>query len=418
MKSQSSKAKAKSFSSNSSVTSTGSSFSSKTNRSSRNNSQSSNPGSNGPGSNGSNYNRKLSQLIFHEYRGPNQKSSKSSISLKTNISLKKNTNNIINAFNFKSNLVVGNNNSGSNKNSTSNGITSNNTGSTNTNEIFFDDSNDSTNNLNSAIMNIGSVSEALNPHKIRIKQQKIFLKYNTSQDASDGLCNELEQHNKDKLLNQNTNDNVLRIESSANTCNDENKMETITSNQNLSQLQQQNQILVASLANNNQTSIQLMPIQDLDMLGNLQDIFQPSAYVTNNNDSVQVQQQSIPTVSSNVLLQPPVSEPEPSVVSKPQETILGAQQQQIPSTVAKSISLSSPNIEEMSLNELKEECRRRKLLVTGNKQKLIDRIRTSRNSYHINGVKSPDSGVYMDSSPSLISSKAFILFSKNYFILF
>ena len=37
-------------------------------------------------------------------------------------------------------------------------------------------------------MNIGSVSEALNPHKIRIKQQKIFLKYNSSKsrDSSNG----------------------------------------------------------------------------------------------------------------------------------------------------------------------------------------------------------------------------------------
>ena len=109
LKSQVSKShKSKSFSSNSSVTSNGSSNSSKTNRSSRTNSQS----SNGPGSNassGSSSTKKLSQLIFHEYRGPNQKSSKSSISLKTNISLKKNSNNLINAFNFqKSNLVVNN----------------------------------------------------------------------------------------------------------------------------------------------------------------------------------------------------------------------------------------------------------------------------------------------------------------------
>jgi hypothetical protein len=159
--------KAKAFSSNSSVTSNGSSSSSKTNRGSRHNSQSS--FSSGPGSNSnSSGNRRLSQLIFHEYRGPNLKSSKSSISLRTNISLKKNTNNLVNAYNFqKSNLVVSKS-------------SDNNTNSTNTNEIFFDDSNDSTNNLNSAIMNIDSVSEALNPHKIRIKQQKIFLKYNSS----------------------------------------------------------------------------------------------------------------------------------------------------------------------------------------------------------------------------------------------
>ncbi len=57
---------------------------------------------------------------------------------------------------------------------------------TNTSEIFFDDSNDSANNnLNSAMMvdNLDSHSthrNELNPHKIRMKQQKIFLKYNNS----------------------------------------------------------------------------------------------------------------------------------------------------------------------------------------------------------------------------------------------
>jgi hypothetical protein len=55
---------------------------------------------------------------------------------------------------------------------------------TSTSEIFFDDSNDSTNNNLNAIM--GSVSEAtLNPHKIRIKQQKIFLKYNNNNTLND-----------------------------------------------------------------------------------------------------------------------------------------------------------------------------------------------------------------------------------------
>lgn len=57
----------------------------------------------------------------------------------------------------------------------------------------------------------------------------------------------------------------------------------------------------------------------------------------------------------------------------------------------------------MSLNELKEECRRRKLGVTGNKQKLIERIKSSMalpSHPQLNGVKSPDSGVNMDSSSS------------------
>ena len=100
--------------------------------------------------------KKLSQIIFHEYRGPYQKSFKTSISLKSK--------------------------SGANKNS-SNTINQNSSNSqTNTNEIYFDDSNDSmTNNLNSAIMD----SDELNPHKIRMKQQKIFLNFSNNSEKMD-----------------------------------------------------------------------------------------------------------------------------------------------------------------------------------------------------------------------------------------
>ena len=65
------------------------------------------------------------------------------------------------------------------------------------------------------------------------------------------------------------------------------------------------------------------------------------------------------------------------------------------------------NFEEMSLNELKEECRKRKLTVTGTKQKLIERLRSSITLPKTNptSVKSPDSGVNMDGSPGFFSSK-------------
>ena len=63
------------------------------------------------------------------------------------------------------------------------------------------------------------------------------------------------------------------------------------------------------------------------------------------------------------------------------------------------------SIDEMSLNELKEECRRKKLGVTGNKQKLIDRLKSSISGQSSNGVKSPDSGVNMDSSSSFGTSE-------------
>lgn len=437
LKSQMSKNKSKSFSSGSSVASNGSSSSSKTGRSSRNNSQGSNgPGSNGSSSNGSQYTRKLSQLIFHEYRGPNQKSSKSSISLKTNISLKKNTNNVVNAFNFqKSNLVVNNSNS-------------NGTNSTNTNEIFFDDSNDSTNNLNSAIVNIGSVSEALNPHKIRIKQQKIFLKYNSSKSrdsSNNDNANNIEQTiTKSSKTNRNSKliDEKLEMSNQMNGMNIENNQMDVLmpdpqGDQEPISLQNQTQVNIAPQANSNQQSIQLVSINDLQSLDNLQNIFQTNFLPVN---SITVASSDLLN-SERVVNTPPLTQPsvsmdttnpslampcsnigtEQAVNSNKQNSNISSNQINQPmsnqsksSTKNESIKTepnqcnlsAKTNIEEMSLNELKEECRRRKLLVTGNKQKLIDRIKSNTHlnvPNQISSIKSPDSGVNMDSSPSITS---------------
>jgi hypothetical protein len=90
-------------------------------------------------------------------------------------------------------------------------------------------------------------------------------------------------------------------------------------------------------------------------------------------------------------------------------------------------------IEDMNMNELKEECRRRRLHVTGNKQKLIDRLKTNSNillsnennikqndlqqtqqQQHVQVVKSPNSGVNMDCSPSLNSCKYWLLKSVRF----
>ena len=66
----------------------------------------------------------------------------------------------------------------------------------------------------------------------------------------------------------------------------------------------------------------------------------------------------------------------------------------------------------MSVNELKEECMRRKLTKSGTKPKLIERLRehilSSQNGeQHLqrqqSSAKSPDSGVNLDSSPSFMS---------------
>jgi len=128
-----------------------------------------------------------------------------------------------------------------------------------------------------------------------------------------------------------------------------------------------------------------MPIQDLQMLGSLQNIFQPTSYLTNNSNTFNAQPPP-PSISTSQLLQPPPNEQANIVVAKSQELPIAVQQQQAQPVAAKSTPPIGPNIEEMSLNELKEECRRRKLLVTGNKQKLIDRIRTSMTSQLLNGV--------------------------------
>ena len=70
------------------------------------------------------------------------------------------------------------------------------------------------------------------------------------------------------------------------------------------------------------------------------------------------------------------------------------------------------SLEEMSVNQLREECARRKLPKNGVKQKLIDRLKSNLMHQQTNGaaaaavtVKSPDSGINMDSSPSFMSCK-------------
>lgn len=399
----------KSFSSASSTTSSTSSTS-KTIKLQRNNSNISAVSSTSSSSNTngtSNTTKKLSQLIFHEYRGPNQKSSKTSISLKpTNIK----TNN--NHHNGSSNLV---NNAPVN--------ISNNNGQTSTSEIFFDDSNDSANNnLNSAMM-IDNVEQSrahdeLNPHKIRMKQQKIFLKYNNTTGIK-------EEH-----------------------WIDSNKM-------NSNQIEQADLSKQVTTSQSNQ-SIQLVPIGDIQMLFNTNN-FLPIRTLSvgpfngpNGIDSPNAQILPPPTPpnkplnhnSSNNLysldtnLAPLVVATRPaSTMSQSLQSINQNQYQQASPIKSLSSEILAPptaqktpsfkvnqketdnkieskltNVDEMSLNELKEECRRRKLLVTGNKQKLIDRIKASLNGHSSNqlllsGIKSPDSGVNMDSSPSFISSK-------------
>jgi hypothetical protein len=95
--------------------------------------------------------------------------------------------------------------------------------------------------------------------------------------------------------------------------------------------------------------------------------------------------------------------------------------------------LNLANLEEMSVNQLREECIKRKLPKTGVKQKLIDRLKANLMSQQLQQssksigsdsqlssnsqirhsnltiVKSPDSGVNMDGSPSFVSCKLIFL---------
>ena len=185
--------------------------------------------------------------------------------------------------------------------------------------------------------------------------------------------------------------------------------------------------ILNTATNHHQQSIQLLPIGDLNMLeifpttnlvppSNVNPIvigpvFNKKTYEIKNvmhinTESVnRIDSPSSSNKNNNLVPQIILNKKklQSIVVSKPPEV----------AALVKSLSMSSgTNIEDMSLSVLKEECRRRKLLVTGNKQKLIDRIRASSVSLltsQVNGVKSPDSGVNMDSSPSFTSSKHYKL---------
>ena len=186
--------------------------------------------------------------------------------------------------------------------------------------------------------------------------------------------------------------------------------------------------------NSNQQSIQLLPLNNIQMLGNIRNIFQTNytpisipSFDNNMNTNNENVVKNLPNETINST-NPSSLHRSTSVSSDTQKRNLNQNQQQQIKPVnicnqqingqplkVDNMETQSNNvakttgIDEMNLNELKDECRRRKLLVTGNKQKLVDRIKSNINSTHINGIKSPDSGVNLDSSPSILSSKYFLI---------
>lgn len=238
-------------------------------------------------------------LIFHQYLGPNQKSSKTT---------------------FKSQPKVPRIKSKSSSSSLISEITSN--------EINSDNnSNDSTS---------CEPQEELNAYKIRLEQQKMYLSFNNSPKQSE----------------------IVEIES---------QIKNETSN---------------NFAVSNQP-IQLVPIGDVQLLENFQSLI--------NNGLVPIR-----TIS---LLNSADKSPSPVLNGESMVKI------EADSEIVK--EANGLNLEEMSVNKLREECSKRKLSKSGVKQKLIDRLKEHRKKELSKQViKSPDSGINLENSPNLASCES------------
>ncbi len=264
--------------------------------------------------------KKVSQLIFHEYRGPNKKSSVSRTSVNSDSSIKENE---------------------------------------------------------------------LSSYKIRLEQQKMFLLFD--EQNSPQQQHDLQVSNKMLQTQQTVSQMLPKLQPAQ---------------------QQQQQTVAQAAQTTNQPPIQYVPLQihpdTLKTFFNSQ-ILSITAIGANN---VPQQQQQHKVLQQALHVQP----------------VLQPQQQQQSVHLLSNPMVTEPlkpqtNIEDMTMSELKEECRRRRLHVTGNKPKLIERIKmnsnnvklptpesSSQNGYHdttqsLQLVKSPDSGVNMDGSPGVAQSK-------------
>lgn len=170
--------------------------------------------------------------------------------------------------------------------------------------------------------------------------------------------------------------------------------------------------------------IQLVPIGEIQILDNLKSLISNGGLVTLPLRAIPLSQIDQQQQSSSDL-PPSVSSSSSSLstssignntigLSIPQSQ----QQQSLPafSAVADNEQKQETeeiliNLEEMSVSRLREECMRRKLPKTGVKQKLIERLKNSNSQLQrqqsiastASTVKSPDSGVNLDVSPSLQS---------------
>ncbi len=310
---------------------------SKQSKNNKNSTQNLNPSSNSSTSGGGST-KKVSQLIFHEYRGPNKKSSVSRSSINSDSSIKENE---------------------------------------------------------------------LSSYKIRLEQQKMFLQFD--EQSAPPQTQQQQQSQQSSSKGQQSQQTVSQIQILP-------KLQPPPQQQ---QQQQQHQTMMQNSQHvSQQQAIQYVPLQiHPDTLKNLfnSQILSIAALGAANNiqqpQQLQQQQQQQQILQQVLNLQP--------VLQQQQQTVQVASNQLAPES-----SKTQAKIDEMTMNELKDECRRRRLHVTGNKQKLIERLKTNTNNVkpvhndqsnkQTNGsqdqvqtlqfVKSPDSGVNMDSSPGIPSS--------------
>lgn len=335
-------------------------------------------------SNSSKSNKKV--WIFHEYRGPNQKSSKTSLSVKVSAKNSSSSSNSIKPSALNSSISKSKSSSSSLNNQTVNCSS----------ELFLEDSNDSN---NAPYFDNNSEEDELNAYKIRLEQQKMFLSFSNTETVQ--------------------NDQNITLK----------PQETLSLPKELEQLD-------ASSTLSTQP-IQLVPIGDMNMLDNLKNLFTNGLVpirtisltqltnsnslsenlVNNNSNSTLTNQNQLFSIDSGKIA--PLM-----LTSKTVENVHQPIQVKIESlnteTVNKPVVSTTPllNLEEMSVSKLREECARRKLSKTGVKQKLIERLKMN-NSALLHSqqsesqlqlqrqnsivIKSPDSGVNMDSSSSFAS---------------
>ena len=361
--------------------------------------------------------KKVSQLIFHEYRGPNQKSSVSKTNTQTSSS----------PFNTSINSCSNSNNA-----------------------FNFNESNDTSTSIR---------ENELNSYKRRLEQQKIFFLYNETQNQPSSPLNNTNTTQKTQIpilpqptllqqqQQQQQQQQIITIPTTTGTTSA--SATTVNNTGNSIQILQIPDSLKTYLNNANTSNSNSNTPQILSIITNGANLntksnnnnnncisIQPSTIQipTNNYHQQQTQYASIlplsaatsTTNTTNPLLQQQQSQSNESknltILLPAASASLGInnnsgtniQQHLISTSIPQAATtVKSSNIDEMTWKELKDECKRRSLGVSGSKQKLLERLKSSLTitkktaaTTTLQIVKSPDSGVgNMDYSPSITSCK-------------